>query len=152
MHLKSPLRETLRLVGELMRDAEDYWWVIASAAAALHGVDQPEVADVDVLASDRDATAVLEKLGVSPLANTPHPLFDSRILGRLTSAPMPIEIMAGFRFLGVSGWQVMAPKSREQVKLDGEALFIPSRLELAEMLTALGRPKDLQRAHLLTAH
>lgn len=134
-----------------MRGAEDHWWIIASAAAALHGVDQPEVADVDVLASDRDAISVLASLGVSPLANTPHPHFESRILGRWTGAPMIVEIMAGFRFLGVSGWQPMSPASRERVELDGVPLFVPSRGELAELLTAVGRPKDLERARRLTA-
>lgn len=151
MCLKQPLRETLHLAGELMRGAEDHWWIIASAAAALHGVDQPEVADVDVLASDRDAISVLGSLGVSPLPKSPHPLFESRILGRWTGAPMTVEIMAGFRFRGVSGWQPMAPASRERVELDGVSLFVPSRGELAELLTALGRPKDLERAGRLTA-
>lgn len=134
-----------------MREATDDWWVIASAAAALHGVDRPEVGDVDVLVSERDALAVLGRQGVSPLTMAPHPQFRSRVFGRLETAPMTIEIMAGFCFRTQAGWRPVAPRSREKVDLDGVALFIPSREELAEILIAFGRPKDLERARQLTA-
>ncbi len=146
----SALRETLRLVGQVMRDASDDWWVIASAAAALHGVQEPEAADVDVLASDRDVLSVLERLKLTPLATPPHPLFRSRILGQWPAAQLMVEFMAGFEYRTETGWRLMTLRTREPVELGGVTLFIPSRHELAEMMTALGRPKDLARARHLT--
>jgi hypothetical protein len=134
-----------------MRDARDDWWVIASAAAALHGVDEPQAGYVDVLASDRDVTATLGRLGVEPLVLPPHPLFRSRILGRWTSAPMVIEFMSGFCVRVGSVWQEVLPTTRERVDVGGTPLFAPSRVDLAEMLTTVGRPKDLERARRLAS-
>ncbi|MCP8890022.1 hypothetical protein [Sphingomonas faeni] len=49
--LAPDLRETLVMVAEAMRDAQDPWWVISSAAVALRGVGPVEVGDVDVVVS-----------------------------------------------------------------------------------------------------
>ena len=135
-----------------MLTAADDWWVIASAAVALHGVDVGEVGDVDVLASERDALSVLSKFGLAPLTKAPHPLFRSSVFGLLTTAPMDIEIMAGFCVHTQHGWRPVAPQSRERVDLEGVAVFTPSREELAEMLADFGRPKDLARASRLAAY
>ena len=150
LDLSSPLGQTLRLLGSMMCEARDNWWVIAGAAAALHGVNHPEVADVDVLASDRDAAALLKRLGVEPLAVPPHPLFSSRLLGRWTAGPMIVEVMSGFHIRTGPTWREIRPTTRKQVELGGALLFVPARVELAEMLLAVGRSKDLERARRLT--
>ena len=143
------LRETLRIVGQTMRDAQDDWWVIASAAAALHGVEQPDAGDVDVLASDRDVAAVLERLGVTPTPPSAHPLFRSRVLGQWSDAPLMIEFMSGFEYRSEDGWHPMTPKTRSEIVVEGVSVFVPSPTELAAILTAIGRPKDLIRARRL---
>jgi hypothetical protein len=61
-----------------------------------------------------------------------------------------VEFMAGFEYRTETGWRLMTLRTREPVELGGVTLFIPSRHELAEMMTALGRPKDLARARHLT--
>ena len=149
MSLSPPLRDTLTWVASVMGEAADPWWVIASAAAALHGVTAPEVGDVDVLASDRDAAALLGRLGIEPLVVPAHPLFRSRILGRWTAAPMIVEVMSGFHIRDGPAWREVRPDTREPVDMNGVRLFVPSRAELASMLTAVGRPKDLERARRL---
>lgn len=151
MPLHPPLLETLRIVAGALQGARDDWWVIASAAAALHGVDQPPVGDVDVLASDRDAAAVLARLGLAPLETEPHPLFRSRLLGRWTAPPMAVEIMSGFHIRAGDEWREVRPTTRQPFGLGGLTIFAPARDELADMLTAIGRPKDLARARRLRA-
>ena len=151
MKLAPDLVETLDFVAEVMGLAVDDWWVIASAAAALHGVSEPPVADVDVLLSDADALVVLKAIGVEPLAGSPHPLFRSRILGRWTETPLAVEFMAGFHFREGDIWRPVLPQTREVVALSRGTVFVPSREELAEMLTLIGRPKDRQRARVLAA-
>lgn len=149
MVLAPELSDTLLQAGRLMEGAADPWWVIASAAAALYGVEGLPVGDVDVLASERDARAALSRAGSAPFPPDPHPLFRSRVLGQVKTAPLPIEIMAGFEVRSGDAWAPIAPVSRVAVELDGVSLFIPSREELAEILTEMGRPKDLARAALL---
>lgn len=151
MTLSQPLYATLQLVGSMMREATDDWWVIASAAASLHGADQPAAADVDVLASDRDARSVLRRLGAAPVAAGPHPLFQSRVLGRWTDPPLTVEIMAGFHVRSGGEWRPIAPATREAFRVGAESVFAPSREELADILTLIGRPKDLDRARRLRA-
>ena len=47
--LASDLLETLVTTADAMPDAQDPWWVISSAAVALHGLAPIEVGDVDLL-------------------------------------------------------------------------------------------------------
>lgn len=143
------LRHTLRAVGQVMGDAQDDWWIIASAAAVLHGVEEPKAGDVDVLASDRDVSAMLARLGVAPASPPPHPLFRSRILGQWLAPPLTVEFMAGFEYRTEAGWRLLSPETRVKVELEGVAVFIPARQDLAATLTEIGRPKDLIRARQL---
>ena len=52
------LAETLGLIAAAAPAFTDEWWIIGSAAAALAGADIAEVRDVDLLLSERDATAL----------------------------------------------------------------------------------------------
>ena len=49
MDLAPPLRAALIEVAAIMAPARHDWWVIASAALALHGADPGPVRDIDVL-------------------------------------------------------------------------------------------------------
>lgn len=55
MMIGPPLLATLNAVGNIMVEARDAWWIIASAGVALHGADRGHVGDVDVLLSVDDA-------------------------------------------------------------------------------------------------
>ena len=65
--LSADLRQTLVMTADAMRHARDPWWVISSAAVALHGVTPIEVGDVDVLMSAADAQWAMDRLGVVPI-------------------------------------------------------------------------------------
>lgn len=145
------LQATLERVAQIMTQARDDWWVIASAAAALHGVHTPAVGDVDVLVSERDLIALSETLGLKPEPVSPHPLFASRALVRWTEPPMTVELMAGFRVRSGGEWRDVKPGTRQGLRVGGHEVFVPSRTELADLLTAIGRPKDLARAAQLMA-
>jgi hypothetical protein len=75
------LRETLVMVAAAMRDAQDPWWVISSAAVALHGVGPVEVGDVDVVMSVSDARRLMASLGVTPIEDGVSSLFRSTLFG-----------------------------------------------------------------------
>ena len=67
---------------------------------------------------------------------------------------MAVEVMAGFEAKGAdtSGlfdWWPVLPRTRERIVIEGEALFVPSRTELAALLRRFGRAKDIARAVLL---
>ncbi|KQS51014.1 MULTISPECIES: hypothetical protein [unclassified Sphingomonas] len=93
--LTSDLRETLVMTVDAMRDAQDPWWVISSAAVALHGVTPIEVGDVDVLMSVVDARRLMDRLGVVPIEDGASPMFRSMLFGRWETPPLVVEIMAG---------------------------------------------------------
>lgn len=107
-----------------MASASDDWWIIGSAAVALHGAAPVTVADIDVLCSERDARAVV---------------------ARWTGLPLAVEFMAGFRVRGA----VVALTTRELVRVAGGVVAVPSREELRALLVSFGREKDLVRAGLL---
>ncbi len=59
MAMDDRLFETLAMVAQVTRVAQSHWWVIGSAAVALHGATQISVGDVDILLSAEDAKAIL---------------------------------------------------------------------------------------------
>jgi hypothetical protein len=143
--LPPPLAETLARVAERAAAARDRWWIIGSAAVALHGAAPVEVADVDLLMSPRDARAFLAAVSSAPLDDAGTPLFRSAVFGRWHAPPLTVEIMADLYLAGSDPWWRVQPATREAV---GD-LFVPSRDELRALLVRFGRPKDLARAMLL---
>ena len=152
MTVSLPLLASLDSVGNLMVEARDPWWIIASAAVALHGADPGHVADVDVLLSIADAQRILPTIGIQLLQGSAHAAFRSRIFGTWTgTTPLPVEFMADFHLYSGMAWVPVRPTTRQAVEVDGAMIFIPERAELKTMLTEFGRPKDIERARRLTA-
>ena len=149
--LAPDFRETLVMVAEAMRDAQDPWWVISSAAVALHGVVPIEVGDVDVLMSLADARRVMDRLGTMPIKDGANSLFRSTLFGRWETPPLAVEIMAGFHVATSAGWTEVLPRTPVSLPLDGRVVYVPDRAELAGILKMFGRPKDLERVRLLTS-
>jgi hypothetical protein len=148
-NLPERLPRTVLMVADLCAPAAEPWWVISSAAVALHGAPVENVRDVDVLMSCRDAGAALERAGCAYRRRDGTRLFRSEVFGIWHEPPLPVEIFGGFEFSGREGWTRVLPTSRETVQISGRAVFIPNAAELRAMLVGFGRPKDLDRARLL---
>ncbi|MFC0590850.1 hypothetical protein ACFFF7_15705 [Novosphingobium aquiterrae] len=150
MILPPPLRETLVRVAVAMAPAAGPWWIISSAAVALHGADPGPVGDVDVLIDLRDAEHVLTALHLPVRSGTGNGLFRSAVFANWHGPPLPVEIFAGFQLCEGGAWHDIVPASREQVAVDEHTLWIPSRAELQAMLLRFGREKDRARAAVLS--
>jgi hypothetical protein len=136
-----------------VRHARDPWWVIGSAAVALHGADPGHVADIDLLTSAFGAHTLLAAAGARPDAASDHSRFRSAY-GRWRPANgLAIEIMGGLQVNTVAGWQRVEPRTRVPVRCGAAtlSLFIPGRGDLAAILRLFGRDKDLARAAALAA-
>ncbi|QCB43402.1 hypothetical protein E5673_15180 [Sphingomonas sp. PAMC26645] len=148
--LSADLRQTLVMTADALARAQDPWWVVSSAAVALHGVTPVEVGDVDVLLSVADAQRAMDQLGVAPIKDGASALFRSTLFGQWESPPLVVEIMAGFHVATGAGWTKVLPRTRVPIFVDESVVYVPDRAELAEMLRLFGRPKDLERVRLLT--
>ncbi len=146
MTLSDPLVASLKAVAAVMDGARNPWWVIGSAAVALHGADAGPVADVDVLLSIDEAERLLPALGIAVRRGSAHPDFRSRIFGHWTGAPLPIEFMAGFCHRSGAVWREVWLATREPIGIDDVTVFVPGLTELRRLLKDFGRPKDLARA------
>ncbi|WP_260929027.1 hypothetical protein [Novosphingobium sp. 9] len=154
--LAPALRNTLLDVAAIMTGARERWWIIASAAAALHGAAPIEVADVDVLLSVPDANTILPRLGLAVGPGTANERFRSARFATWQSTALPVDFMADFHardFQRPDGpkWNRVMPQTRVSIDLSGARLYIPSRVELHALFLSFGRPKDLARARLLAA-
>lgn len=150
MVLQQPLSATLaELAPVLARNARHDWWIIASAALALHGIDPGPVGDVDVLLDRRDVPAVFAALGLGDGAGQGTALFRSEHFGTWCGSDLPVELMAGFALQKDGEWREIRPRTRQGVGFVGYTLFVPERDELREMFVRFGRPKDLDRAALI---
>ena len=148
MNIPPALQATLVAVAQRAAAAEDPWWVIASAAAALHGAPV-EVADVDLLMSARDARRILATAGVTAAQGRRSERFHSQVFGRIRDLPLDLEIMAGFSVCADGTWRQIVPATREPVTTGGATLYVPGKAELQSLLRLIGRPRDLLRASLL---
>ena len=145
-----PLAATLRAVADAMVPARHDWWIVASAACRLHGIDPGVVRDVDVLLDERDLAAVLVPLGLSPAPGTSDGLFRSRCFVSWDGTPLTVEFFAGFELREAGQWSEVRLQTREWRGFDELELPVPQRGELAALLRRFGRPKDLARAELLS--
>lgn len=149
MSLPAPLVETLGSVAAILTTARDPWWIIASAAAALHGATPITVADVDVLLSVADIGRILPQLGIEPYPAPPNPLFRSRVLAKWPGPPVPVDLMAGFEHRVGDTWHPVRPATRQAISIRAATVYVPERDELRRIIEGFGRPKDLERARLL---
>ncbi|RGP41082.1 hypothetical protein BPTFM16_01378 [Altererythrobacter insulae] len=136
---------TLHLLAEAMERLRDPWWIIGSAAVALHGGDPGIIADIDVLVSRRDLDALYNTL---PLTNTPDTskqIFTSELFGLWSAPALDVEFMAGLKVQSGSDRQNVEPLTREAVTIGDAFLFVPERQELIAILHSFGREKDLMR-------
>ncbi|WP_322964212.1 hypothetical protein [Sphingomonas fuzhouensis] len=145
------LTATLRSVAEAMASFPDGWWIIGSAALALHGVDAGLVHDVDVLIDARLTDAVFDRLGVAPITLPPDPLFRSAAFAKWDATPVPVEVMAGLHVAVAGRWQRVEPRTRQRIVMAEGALFVPDRQELLALCRLFGRPKDEPRIEALLA-
>ena len=140
------LRASLAMMAEAASEARDPWWIIGSAAVALHGADPGDVHDVDLLMSVTDAADALRLVGGLADEGEPSMKFRSDVFGIWRAPPIPVEIFGGFSVASAGSWTTVVPATRQSVRLDGIELFVPSADELVQLLQLFGRPKDLARA------
>ena len=148
--LCADLRQTLAMTADALDGARDPWWIISSAAVALHGVTPIAVGDVDVLTSVGDARRVMLALGIVPVSDGASPLFRSTLFGRWQAPPLVVEIMAGFHVATGSVWTEVMPLTRVPLLVDRRVVYVPDQRELAAILRLFGRPRDMERVRLLT--
>lgn len=137
------------MTAEAAAEARDPWWIIGSAAVALHGADVADIKDIDVLMTASDAERTLHHLGLPKCAPTSSAMFRSSVFGTWSAPPFPVEIMGDLSLASPAGWRPVRPESREAVTVEGQRLFVPAVGELIALLRSFGRPKDLVRIRLL---
>jgi hypothetical protein len=139
---------SLEAVAAMMAPARDRWWVIASAAMALHGAELVP-ADIDLLTSARDGRRLLATQGFARVEARPSPRFRSALHARCDATPVPIELMADFAIAGADGWQRLVPATRLYRAAGRVHIPVPAIAELIEQCHLYGRAKDRQRAAIL---
>jgi hypothetical protein len=140
------LRRTLDQIAEAGARIDEPWWLFGGAAAALYGLIDEPVPDVDVLTTGAGCAAWAEALGGETVVPSPDPLFRSDRLHRITTAPLPIEVMSGLEVGTPSGWVLLTFSTRVEKGWGEGRLFTPTSTELAATGRLIGRPKDLRRA------
>ena len=142
------LETTLVQVADVLSDARGPWWIVGSAAMALHGIDPGEIGDVDVLMDAGDARALLPRLG---LENAPRPdkMFRSEVFGRWEAPPLAVDFMGDFAVRQGAGWSAVEPVTRQHVSVGSTSVAVPALIELRHLFERFGREKDRARIRLL---
>ena len=146
------LAASLEQLAEAMEIARDPWWIIGSAAVALHldqenlGGDPGEIADIDVILSVRDLDALYARLPLTDTREEGKAEFLSQRFGRWEGPPLSVEFMADFAMFEQGEWRPVQPRTRARFDLEAGTIFTPERAELIALLHRFGRDKDLTRA------
>lgn len=121
------------------------WWIIGSAALLLHGIDDVEARDIDLMLDADDAEALVKQPGFIRLPSGTDGLFVSHVYGRRDDLPMPVELMGGFSF--------RHPDGLRPVRIDAPVWRsgwpVASLPDLAAMFRLFDRPKDRVRLGLI---
>lgn len=150
MNLTPDLETTLAgLADAVGAETSEPWWIIGSAAVAVHGAAVADIRDVDLMMGLADARRLLVRLGLQPEPDSDHAQFRSQLFAVWREPPLPVEVFAGFSLAYSKGWRPVILQTREAVSVLGRQLYVPSQDELHELLLSFGRPKDLARARLL---
>lgn len=135
------------LVPELHVHCADPWCLIGSAGALLLGAEGG-VADVDVLVSRADATALMAQWADRRDVN--HvPADGDRFrshFARFRFPGMPVEVMGALELDAGDGWLPVSPGKLVLVGLQGLAVPVPSLDDQIRIFESFGRDKDLARA------
>ena len=62
---------------------------------------------------------------------------------------MRVELMSGYEVFSGSDWRPVKPTTRHRVHCADATLYVPEASEQIDLLTRLGRPKDLARLNSL---
>ncbi|HVZ30145.1 MAG TPA: hypothetical protein VG839_07100 [Asticcacaulis sp.] len=144
--MRDRLAATLDLIAAKAPVGADDWWLIGSAAAALMGVDmEPE--DVDIFGGTATIRRFCDALGSQPKPPAPHTLFKSEPFEIFAGEGLlPIELMGDMQLWRNGAWTPLVISSRIAVAVTGGTVYVPSLAEQAEIFTAFGRDKDLDKA------
>jgi hypothetical protein len=148
--LQPALAALLARLAEELAGCREPWWLIGSAAMAVHGA-AVEVRDVDLLLGEADAEGVLARRGLAAEPGTPSDLFASAIFASWPEPPYAIELFAGFRLRDGDRWRPLVPSSCETHRVGDTTVFVPGVAELIAWGRLFGRPKDRKREPLLQA-
>lgn len=144
--LAQSLIDTLSWVADVLQDAREPWWIMSSAAAAIHGAYPISVGDVDVLLGLSDAGHLVARLGIGPEPPSEHPRFRSA----LDRDAATCRVHGVFRVRDRDGaWRTVEPVTRELVQIGTGSVFVPALTELRGMFERFGRSKDMERLRLL---
>ena len=144
------IQQSLVQCATILQQARDPWWVIGSAAIALHSFDPGQIGDIDILVSSQDARQLSRKRHWENVASQGTDRFRSDLLLRPVIGNLQVEFMAGLQVRHKGSWHTVLPVTRQIIPLQGMSLFVPEQGELAEILHLFGREKDIARAALLT--
>ena len=147
--LTDDLVATLDIVASAATGLRDPWWIFGGAAMALAGLDESHVPDVDIMASPRDARALIDVLHGRVVQDPGEGLFRSEVFGQILTTPVPLDVMANMDVRAGGDWTPVAFSTRVPIVLEDFTVFTPSINEQIETCRLFGRPKDLQRAEML---
>ncbi|MFC7380169.1 hypothetical protein [Brevundimonas sp. GCM10030266] len=150
--LPRPLIQSLEMLAATAEALElrNGWLIFGGAAMALSGLPDWPVPDIDVLVSSEEtANDLIEAFGGQIITPKTQDRFRSRLLARIDTTPVPIEIMVGLEVKTDDGWAPVAFRTRVDRPVQDRHIPTARTAEQAAMARRFGRPKDLQRAEAL---
>ncbi|MBX9460124.1 MAG: hypothetical protein KL785_02255, partial [Brevundimonas sp.] len=115
--LSEDLLASLHIVASAALRLEDPWWIFGGAAMALAGLDETHVPDVDIMASPRDARALIHILNGRVVEDPGEGVFRSRVFGQILTTPVPLDVMADMEVRAGGDWTPVAFQSRMPVDI-----------------------------------
>ena len=150
MTLREQIEQTLREAAPALRQAADGVYVFGSAAAVLRGVPIAHTADIDLLATARDAELLKRLWAARDLHIAPRPSTRFRSgLSRYRFPLLDVEVCADLEVRTPAGWTLLEIQDYEEWVAGGCPLRLPTLEEQRRICGLFHRPKDLERIQLI---
>lgn len=145
------LEQSLLRLSDIMSSCRDPWCIFGGTAMRLHGFRDTPIADIDVLASPRDAARLTTIHGIPDVADGGTVRFRSSALLHPDLGAVPVEILAGFEIFAGDAWKAVDVAERVDATFGRATVPIAGLHEIAAIFRLSGRPKDLPRLKLIEA-
>lgn len=140
----------LKLLGNLLADLHQPWWLIGPAAVAVLGGEAGRFTRLEVVISPGDARRIAEMRGMELAPGPATPLKRARKSLTLPLGGLDAVLMVHAEQHVGGRWVAVNPKSRIATDLgDGRQVYTPNPAELAAILKLSGRARDIARAESL---
>lgn len=145
------IKQALKIISDRLKNKEITWCVVGSCALLLHGIDIPEIHDIDIITDKEGAYDICKHL-ISHEVSSPEEKKSNNfvsVMGILNIHEIKIEVMGDLKYKAAQDitWHTSSKMlhSPEIMQIDDFTTPVATLQDLLDVYQTMGREKDLKK-------